>query len=27
MEDLPFHNEEFDIIWSEGAIYNMGFEA
>jgi len=27
MEDLPFDNEEFDIIWSEGAIYNVGFEA
>ncbi len=27
MEDLPFDNEEFDIIWSEGAIYNIGFEA
>ena len=27
MEDLPFENEEFDIIWSEGAIYNIGFEA
>ena len=26
MEDLPFEMEEFDIIWSEGAIYNMGFE-
>jgi len=26
MNDLPFDNEEFDIIWSEGAIYNMGFE-
>ncbi len=26
MEDLPFKNEEFDIIWSEGAIYNMGFK-
>jgi cyclopropane fatty-acyl-phospholipid synthase-like methyltransferase len=26
MDDLPFSNEEFDIIWSEGAIYNMGFE-
>ncbi len=26
MEDLPFQEEEFDIIWSEGAIYNMGFE-
>lgn len=27
MEDLPFEKEEFDIIWSEGAIYIMGFEA
>lgn len=26
MEELPFKKEEFDIIWSEGAIYNMGFE-
>lgn len=26
MEDLPFEKEEFDIIWSEGAIYIMGFE-
>ena len=26
MEDLPFSNEEYDVIWSEGAIYNMGFE-
>lgn len=26
MEKLPFEHEEFDIIWSEGAIYNMGFE-
>jgi ubiquinone/menaquinone biosynthesis C-methylase UbiE len=26
MENLPFTNEEFDIIWSEGAIYNIGFE-
>ena len=26
MDDLPFANEEFDIIWSEGAIYNIGFE-
>ena len=26
MENLPFRNEEFDIIWSEGAIYNIGFE-
>ncbi len=27
MEDLPFQPEQFDIIWSEGAVYNMGFEA
>ena len=27
MDDLPFRNEEFDIIWSEGAIYNIGFES
>jgi ubiquinone/menaquinone biosynthesis C-methylase UbiE len=26
MEDLPFTDGEFDLIWSEGAIYNMGFE-
>ena len=26
MDDLPFQNEEFDIIWSEGAIANIGFE-
>lgn len=26
MDDLPFADEEFDIIWSEGAIYNIGFE-
>ena len=26
MDELPFKNEEFDIIWSEGAIYNIGFE-
>lgn len=26
MEALPFHNEELDLIWSEGAIYHMGFE-
>jgi ubiquinone/menaquinone biosynthesis C-methylase UbiE len=25
MEDLPFSGGEFDVIWSEGAIYNMGF--
>ena len=27
MDALPFSNEEFDVIWSEGAVYNMGFEA
>ena len=27
MEDLPFSDEEYDIIWSEGAIYNIGFES
>lgn len=26
MEKLPFSENEFDVIWSEGAIYNMGFE-
>ncbi len=26
MEDLPFQEEELDLIWSEGAIYNIGFE-
>ncbi|WP_029030116.1 class I SAM-dependent methyltransferase [Salinarimonas rosea] len=27
MEALPFAPGELDAIWSEGAIYNMGFEA
>jgi len=27
MESLPFKAGELDAIWSEGAIYNMGFEA
>ncbi|MBE9099996.1 class I SAM-dependent methyltransferase [Vacuolonema iberomarrocanum] len=27
MMDLPFPNETFDIIWSEGAIYIIGVEA
>lgn len=27
MDALPFAENEFDLIWSEGAIYNMGFEA
>ena len=26
MDDLPFENDSLDIIWSEGAIYNIGFE-
>jgi ubiquinone/menaquinone biosynthesis C-methylase UbiE len=25
MDDLPFEKESFDLIWSEGAVYNMGF--
>jgi SAM-dependent methyltransferase len=27
MESLPFKDQSLDVIWSEGAIYNMGFEA
>lgn len=27
MDALPFAPEEFDLIWAEGAIYHMGFEA
>ena len=26
MDDLPFEDGTFDLIWSEGAIYNIGFE-
>jgi ubiquinone/menaquinone biosynthesis C-methylase UbiE len=26
MDNLPFSDEEYDVIWSEGAIYNLGFE-
>ena len=26
MEELPFEDEKFDVIWSEGAIYNIGFK-
>ncbi|MDR1149140.1 MAG: class I SAM-dependent methyltransferase [Spirochaetaceae bacterium] len=26
MDHLPFQNDEFDLIWSEGAIANIGFE-
>ena len=25
MADLPYAADSFDLIWSEGAIYNMGF--
>lgn len=27
MNSLPFADEAFDLIWSEGAIYLMGFDA
>lgn len=26
MEALPFSENTFDLLWSEGAIYNMGFQ-
>jgi ubiquinone/menaquinone biosynthesis C-methylase UbiE len=26
MDNLPFREGELDLIWSEGAIYNIGFE-
>ena len=26
MDDLQFGNEELDVVWCEGAIYNIGFE-
>jgi ubiquinone/menaquinone biosynthesis C-methylase UbiE len=26
MDALPFADEELDVIWSEGAIYNIGFQ-
>jgi ubiquinone/menaquinone biosynthesis C-methylase UbiE len=26
MDKLPFQKESLDLIWSEGAIYNIGFE-
>jgi SAM-dependent methyltransferase len=25
MEELPFEESSFDLVWAEGAIYNMGF--
>jgi SAM-dependent methyltransferase len=27
MTALPFDDDAFDVLWSEGAIYSMGFEA
>ena len=27
MDALPFTDASFDVIWSEGTVYNMGFEA
>lgn len=26
MDELPFAEEELDVIWAEGSIYNIGFE-
>ncbi len=26
MDDLPVSLKEFDVVWSEGAVYNIGFE-
>lgn len=26
MDNLPFSENELDLIWSEGAVYNIGFE-
>jgi len=26
MDDLPFEKESLDLIWSEGAIYNIGYK-
>lgn len=26
MDNLPFNDQELDLIWSEGAIYNIGFD-
>lgn len=25
MDELPFSDEQFDVIWAEGSIYNIGF--
>ena len=26
MTELPFADNEFDALWAEGSVYNMGFE-
>ena len=26
MDELPFEDDQFDVLWSEGAIYNIGFQ-
>ncbi len=26
MEELPFSENAYDVLWAEGAIYNMGFQ-
>ena len=26
MTELPFADNEFDVLWAEGSVYNMGFE-
>jgi len=26
MAELPFNESQFDLIWSEGAVYNIGFK-
>ncbi|SRR6056297_2767094 len=26
IDDLPFDDGRFDVVWSEGAIYNIGFD-
>lgn len=25
MDDLPFSDDNYDVVWAEGSIYNMGF--
>lgn len=27
MTELPFADNEFDVLWAEGSVYNMGFES